>query len=343
MPRKSSDSSSYYAITNSVGMDTNPYSKYSQSFQISDEDRTIYGTKRYGESQEERPAPSDEVIRSQIMGGSLHTGGGNEALRDYGIAFEEARNRGRYARDTQWLESIIPSIEGRSNIIPKIRRAREQVAERVSSERQIKLSDIEKKIILAETKVNTIKEKPITVPEKTYGHSWAPLGLYNNEYQYAQSEKTVGIAKAEAELRELENLKKNYEEDIDQAKNLDNLLKAYEKGEKYKFLGDYESRTASKPFTDGGPIVPAMTPSGTLKVSMPREGGKAVSFNTSKPFEDRPMRMPKMPRYKDRIMEQFNKKEIPIGMNPLKMTGDMRINTKKIFGNQRTNSRRFFR
>jgi hypothetical protein len=283
-------------------------------------DTTIYGTKRFGEKQEERPDVSEEVWRAQVQSGSLHSGGGNETLRDLGLRYEAAARRGQYERDNTWVESIIPEISGRSNIVPKIKAAQQSISKKIN-ERQENLIQTKSSIDAAEQAIENAKNIRITVPEKTYGYSWAPYGLYNNEYQYQTLEKSIKIAEAEASKREAENLAKNYEQDIQQAQNLQNLLTAYEREKKFQFLNEYESRTIPY-FSEGGLNIPAMTPTGTLKVRMPRSSGKTFGFEapTSTPLDL--VKKPKVIK-KDTIMASLSYKPgIPMTRNEPRFKGD---------------------
>jgi len=335
------------------------------------------------------------------MTGALHGGGGNEALRDYGIKLQAAEDRGQYQRDTAWLESIIPTIEGRSNIIPKIKQAKEAIAQKTAERQSLiepnqeirtrsseleelknqlsaaeaqkqskaqkviagyttekkpiylkdigyipvhqarypdpnrivgynevknpnydfvydendkkRVDELSKTIMEKQQELESIKQAdksiiddiedaekelqkaqsiPITAPEKTYGYSWAPYGLYNNEYQYQQSAKSVAIAEAKARLRELQNFKTNYEEDVREAKKLQRLLDQYEKEKKFEFLNDYESRTDN--YVDvGGLFTPAMTPTGMLRYKQRYERGLDLKIDPVQvPFEDKPLWTP---------------------------------------------------
>lgn len=223
----------------------------------------------------------------------LHGGGGNEALRDYGIALQSARERSQYSRDNTWLESIIPTIEGRSNIIQKIIQAKEGVSGKIGQRMQEKDS-LKSQMMEAEKGVETAEAIRITAPEKTYGYSWAPYGLYNNEYQYQQANRTVVIEGAKARVRELENLGKNYEQDIEEAQNLLRLLGQYEKEKKFEFLNQYEARSSSGFIDAGGTSVPAITPTGSLRYKQrsnkPETG---IGFQVPQmPFEQKPLSQP---------------------------------------------------
>lgn len=313
---------------NQLGKELTPYGTFRNKVESESEligfDRYSYGSKTTYPSRE-----------GSSVTGSLHSGGGNETLRDYGLRQEAATRRGQYRRDDSWVESIIPTIQGRSNIIPKIKQSQEKISER-ASKRQAESETLKPKIESAKQKITEAKAIQISVPRMTYASWGPPQGFYNNEYDYAEREKSIKIAEAEADLRELENLNKNYEEDIKQAQNLNKLLKEYEKEKKFEFLNDYESRSGGV-MSIGGPDAPALTPTGSMRYRSPptSSGFKAVTFDVpQKPFEAKPILSSGRERqYEDRIMREMKRQEIPFRNDfGLATRQEKRFNAKRFFG-----------
>lgn len=314
---------------NQLGKELTPYGTFRDKVESNPEligfDRYSYGSKTAYPSRE-----------GSSVTGSLHGGGGNETLRDLGLEYQRAAEKGKqYRRDNSWVESIIPTIEGRSNVIPKIKKAVEKInQDKISRASQIR--NVDDQIGIQENRIEEIKNTKINIPEKSAPTSWAPFGIYNNEYQYAALRKEINMEAARAEIRELQNQKKNYEEDIMQAENLNKLLKEYEKEKKFEFLNDYESRSGGG-ISMGGPDAPALTPTGSMRYrSSPSSSGfKAVSFDVpQQPFEAKPILSSRQERrYEDNIMKQMKRQEIPFRNDfGLATRQEKRFNAKRFFG-----------
>ena len=236
---------------------------------------------------------NSETIPFSLSG--LHSGTSNydDYKGYYGDNYQYRLNKQRsaYSRNNSWLESIIPTIDTRENAIPRIQQSKSSITQKIG-ERKQSIENLNPQIEIAQKKAEEARNIKITIDEfRPQGYSGNVRGrLYNNEYDYAVRSKDLAISTANAEVSYLSNQKTNYEKDIEEASKIITILDNFEKQKKYEFLNDYESRSAPV-FFEGGPIIPAMTPTGMLNYKKPRHSkSKALSFKPYQtPFEPIPL------------------------------------------------------
>ena len=212
---------------------------------------------------------NSETIPFSLSG--LHSGTSNydDYKGYYGDNYQYRLNKQRsaYSRNNSWLESIIPTIDTRENAIPRIQQSKSSITQKIG-ERKQSIENLNPQIEIAQKKAEEARNIKITIDEfRPQGYSGNVRGrLYNNEYDYAVRSKDLAISTANAEVSYLSNQKTNYEKDIE------------------------ESRSAPV-FFEGGPIIPAMTPTGMLNYKKPRHSkSKALSFKPYQtPFEPIPL------------------------------------------------------
>ena len=425
---------------NKLTRELTPYGTYREPVESNPEligyNRYSYGTKQ------------DYAKSEADSGRFLHTGGGNETLRDLGLALERAQQGKNPQRDYGWFDSLIPNISGRANIIPKIKQAQSNVSQKIQERNRLiqkdefissqkeKIKSIKENLSKAEKEreargeqyitgyrtemvpvtraqivseaggklpthqaryqdpnaviftreakypiyatkykdedtqivnqinqelqssqsvldeyrkinpniidqkeeamlaVEAAKNTGIKAPRFTPRQTWGPAqGFYNNEYDYEMAQKNINIATAESQLADLEKQEKNFKADIDDAQNLNKLLKEYEKEKRFEFLNDYESRSGGV-MSMGGPDAPALTPTGSMRYKSRSDssGFKAITFEAPQPFEAKPM--PRQTKqYEDRIMREMKVQQIPFKNDfGLATRKEKRFNAKRFFG-----------